>query len=73
MGVSDINDECDIKTKSPYKLTTQILTPKQSSSYERAIMDVRSDLSKIKFHRKFETPAGCFAEYKKERILQAVK
>ena len=55
-----------ISKKSPYKLTTQLRTSRQSSSSERAPMDVRYDMSKINFHEKLETPADCVTDYDKE-------
>ena len=44
---SDINYDYAFKTKSPYKVTTQINTPKQSNSSKRPLMDARSDPSKL--------------------------
>ena len=73
VGGSDINDEYDLKIKSPYKQTNQLYTPKQSSSSERALMNARFDPSKFKFHGKLETPADCAVGNDKEEFLQAVK
>ena len=52
--------------KSPYKLTTQLFTPKKASPPKRSLVYVRSDSSKMKFHRKLETLADCVTEYYKE-------
>ena len=41
--------------KSPYKLTTQLHVPEQSSLSEIALMDAWSDLSKLKLHGKLDT------------------
>ena len=70
---SCLNDEYDIKTKPPYKLTTQLRTPKQSSSSEIDLMDTRSYPYRLKFHGKLETPADCVTKYDKEEFIQSVK
>ena len=68
-----------ISRKYPYKLKTQLSTPKQSSFPERALMDV-SDLTsmrvlsgKLKFHGKLETPSDWVTKYYKEKFIQALK
>ena len=53
MDGNDLNDEYDLK-KDPYKPTTQLCTPKQSSSPKRELLDARYDPSKLKFHGKLE-------------------
>ena len=58
---SDLNDGYDLKKKLPYKLITQLLTLKQSSSSERALMDARSDPPKLKFHGELGTSDDCVA------------
>ena len=65
MGDSDLNDKYDLK-QSPYKLTTQLCTPKKSTSSERSLMDSKSDTSKLKCHGKLDTPADCITGYDKE-------
>ena len=72
MDGNDLNDEYDLK-KDPYKPTTQLCTPKQSSSPKRELLDARYDPSKLKFHGKLETPVDCVTNNYKEEFLQDVK
>ena len=36
-------------------------------------MDVSSDLSKLIFHQKLETPSDCVTKYNKQECLKAIK
>ena len=72
MDGSDINNNYDLKMKYTYKLTTQLHNPKQSISSKISLIDTSYDPSKLKFHRKFETPDDCVKKYVKQELLQAV-
>ena len=65
MDGSDINNNYDLKMKYTYKLTTQLHNPKQSISSKISLIDTSYDPSKLKFHRKFETPDDCVKKYVK--------
>ena len=69
MGGSDINYKYALKIKYSYKLTTQLQTPKKYITSKIALIDVRSDLPKLKFHGKLDTPSYFVTGYEKENFL----
>ena len=73
MGGSDLNDDYTLKTKLPYKFTTQLRNSKQSSSSEHMLMKRRSDATAITFKGNLEVSDTCITEYDKESYLTALK
>ena len=73
MGGSDLNDDYTLKTKLPYKFTTQLRNSKQSSSSEHMLMKRRSDATAITFKGNLEVSGTCITEYDKESYLTALK
>ena len=73
MGGSDLNDDYTLKTKLPYKFTTQLRNSKQSSSSEHMLMKRRSDATAITFKGNLEVSDTCITKYDKESYLTAHK
>ena len=62
-----------LKSTTPYKLTTQLRNPKQSSSSERILISARQSAASVTFKGNLETPSNCTNEYDKEGFITALE
>ena len=73
MGGSDLTNNYSLKSKTPYRLTTQLRNPKHSSSSERILISARQNASSITFKGNLDTPVNCTNEYDKEGFITALE
>ena len=73
MGGSELTNNYTLKSTTPYKLTTQLRNPKQSSSSERILVSARQRAISVTFKGNLETPSNCTNEYDKEGFITALE
>ena len=73
MGGSDLTNHYTLKSSTPYRLTTQLRNPKQSSSSERILISARQNTSSITFKGNLDTSANCTNEHDKEGFITALE
>ena len=73
VGGSDLANDHTLKSSMPYKFTTQLRNPKQSSSSEARLMTWRNDVTEILFKENLEISTPTITEYNKEEFVTALK
>ena len=73
MGGGDLADDYTLKSSMPYKFTTQLRNPKQSSTSEARLMTQRNDVTAISFKGNLEISTPTTTEYNKEEFVTALK
>ena len=65
MGGSELSNNYTLKSKTPYKLTTQLRNPKRLISSKQNLINASQNTSSINFKGYLETPATCINTYDK--------
>ena len=73
MWGSELTIDYTLKSKTPYRLTTQLRNPKQSSSAERIEISARKNVFSITSKGNLDTPVNCINEYDKEGFITLLK
>ena len=73
MGVSEMTKKYTLKSKTPFKLTTQLRNLMQSSLFKQTLINARLNEFFMTLKENLETITNCIKKYDKEEFVTALR